>query len=112
MDQAALCALEQGRRSAPDGARIADIAAALSLGQSELMALQRWAQHDRLVAYLAKEGMEGAIPLMSHALQCAWHLNPRQQATVCCQLARHVDAVTHAVALGGVSPQHEEETMQ
>ena len=111
MDQAALCALEQGRRSAPDGARIAAIAAALCLGPSDLMALQRWAQHDRLVAHLIKEGMEGAIPLVSQALQCVWHLSARQQATVCGQLARHVDAVTHAVALGGASPQHEEETM-
>lgn len=111
MGQAALCGLEKGRRPVPDADRIAALGAALSLGPSDLLALQRWAQHDRLVAHLVKEGMEGAVPLMSQALQCTWHLNPRQQATVCGQLARHVEAVTHAVALGGASPQHEEETM-
>ena len=46
----------------PDADRIAALGAALSLGHSDLLALQRWAQHDRLVAHLVKEGMEGAAP--------------------------------------------------
>jgi transcriptional regulator with XRE-family HTH domain len=111
MGQAALCALEKGRRPVPDAARITAIGAALSLSPSDLLALQRWAKHDRLVAHLAKEDLEEAIPLMSLALQCSMHLNARQRTAVCAELARHVDAVTHAAALDGASQQHEEAAM-
>jgi transcriptional regulator with XRE-family HTH domain len=90
MGAAALCALEKGRRPVPTASRVADIGEALALGREELVALQRWADHDRLVAYLEKQG---------------------QAATVCADLARHADALTRVAALDRDKPLRKEKAM-
>jgi hypothetical protein len=111
MGAAALCALEKGRRPVPTASRVADIGEALALGREELVALQRWADHDRLVAYLEKQGLDDAIQLLSQALQCSWLLNQRQAATVCADLARHADALTRVAALDRDKPLRKEKAM-
>ncbi len=111
MGAAALCALEKGRRPVPDSARVAAIGAALGLTPADLAVLHRWAKHDRLVAHLLSDGLEDAVPLLSQALQCSWHLNPRQRVTVCAELARHTDALTRVAVLNGVAHQGEGNAM-
>lgn len=95
----------------PDNDRVVALGAALSLGKPELVTLIRWAEHDRLVGYLAREGQEEAIPLLSLALQCAWHLDRRKQMVIGAELKRHIDAVTHVAALNGAADALEEGAM-
>ena len=99
MGGAALCALEKGRRPIPSADRIEAMAAVLGLGRDELANLHRWAEHDRLVTYLERQGLFSAIPLLSQALQVSWLCNERQASAVCASLARHAGALTHLASL-------------
>ena len=80
VDQAALCAVEKGRRGTLPHGAMDKLAKALQLGDGERESLRWQGEHDRLLKELAQGPLSGALELVSAALIAYSRLGSRARA--------------------------------